>query len=507
MQIEDLTHNSGYVMIKLDDIDIINNYLKIVHIINVTEYEVAKETIKRNINYIMPKSERFGPLFRTINHGFNLLEDKIKFLKPHYRIKRGLLNIVGKGMKFLTGVMDSDDEIEIMNRIDLISKNNKQLLDESNKQIQINSRLNEQIKNIAFHIKNEQNNIENYFNNYSLIVDDKIRKIGNEVNFMEHVYQINYDINLLKDHVDNIEQIILTSKLGILTKNILTSQELDLVKDINGLKDIKIVVSTYKKEIIIVVMIPEYEENIFTRILIEQIPNNKNMSLDIDSNVIISDKNNTAYYFPVKENLKKNLIEIKDNCVSKIVKVSESASCNFCEYKEQEIKEVSLGIILTKNILNTKITHNCNNLNISIEGNKLIKYENCKIKINENIYDNVLRKIYENIVLPNFLTKVIENNTYPKIKLEDLNIKQIDNRKEIEEIIYSNENNYKISWGIDILLILFVTIIIIFIFLKRFRIKRDSDNNFNIKFTSSEPQTKRGGVMESVSLGHIANII
>lgn len=139
-----------------------------------------------------------------------MLEDKIKFKKPHYRIKRGLLNIVEKGMKYLTGVMDSDHEIEIMSRTDLISKKNKQLIDDSNKQIKTNNRLNEQIKIIASHIKNEQNNIENYFNNDSLIIDNKLHKLGKEVDFMEHVYQINYDINLLKDHVDSIEQIILT---------------------------------------------------------------------------------------------------------------------------------------------------------------------------------------------------------------------------------------------------------------------------------------------------------
>lgn len=38
LEVKDLTDNHGYLPIKLKDVEIINNHLKIIHIINTTQY-------------------------------------------------------------------------------------------------------------------------------------------------------------------------------------------------------------------------------------------------------------------------------------------------------------------------------------------------------------------------------------------------------------------------------------------------------------------------------------
>ena len=58
---------------------------------------------------------------------------------------------------------------------------------------------------------------------------------------MKIVFQIHNDINSLLHFIDTIEDVILTSRLGILTRNILTDKENDLVRSTDEFREIKIV--------------------------------------------------------------------------------------------------------------------------------------------------------------------------------------------------------------------------------------------------------------------------
>lgn len=45
LEIQNLNDNNGYVTIKLEDVRIIRNYKKVLHIINTTEYQNTRDII------------------------------------------------------------------------------------------------------------------------------------------------------------------------------------------------------------------------------------------------------------------------------------------------------------------------------------------------------------------------------------------------------------------------------------------------------------------------------
>ena len=51
--------------------------------------------------------------------------------------------------------------------------------------------------------------------------------------FSRHVYQTDNDITLMKNHADDIGQVLFTSKLGIIPTDVLNQQELQLIDDLD----------------------------------------------------------------------------------------------------------------------------------------------------------------------------------------------------------------------------------------------------------------------------------
>lgn len=280
MVIKNLDSNNGYTTIKLNNVKIIDNFKKIIHTINITEYKITQTNIEENLN-LLKQDGKFiiKPLYNTLTHNFEILKRKINALRPHSKSKRGLVNALGTGLKYLAGTMDVNDEQEIKNQLDSITQNNKNLIVENNKQVAINDQISNQIKNITLQINNQQKQIYEFLNNFQTQKGNIILKLEDEINYIQRVYQINYNIDLLKNHIDDIEQIIILSKLGILSKNILTNQELESIPDLSNFGDIKIVVVFHSEQIAIILLIPEYSNEKFSKILIEPLPNDKNRSI------------------------------------------------------------------------------------------------------------------------------------------------------------------------------------------------------------------------------------
>lgn len=496
IEIQDISHNEGYVPIKLEDRKLVKNYVKVLHIINITEYEVTSKQIFKNIEKLEAKSSVIGPMLNTIKHNYNLLENKIDFLKPHTKIKRALFDIVGKGLKFIAGTMDSGDALEIQTKLDSINLNINNIIYEDNKQVKINQDISDQIKNITNHIASQQYKIETYLNNFTNITNNRISNLEEEITYIQYIYQLNYDINLLKNHIDDIDQVIMTSKLGILTRNILTPKEIEMIPSIEASQYIKIMVTFYKNQIVIILLIPQLTDTPLSKILIEPIPNKQNKSLHIKEKYILVDKNKNIFYSTVKDDLKKNLIEVKDDCIKNIIRMEE-ANCDMQFQEKEEISEITKGIIVTKNIKNTLIIQNCNDLKINIEGNKLIKIENCKININNMLFENQEKKIHDHIILPNFLTKIKEKVTFYNLDLEKLNLNNIKNRDRIDLMTYQNHAKHISTWVTQFVILIILTTLLFIMYKRKTKIVK-----INVKQTSSEPQTNAGGVIVSTTTPH-----
>lgn len=143
---------------------------------------------------------------------------------------------------------------------------------------------------------------------------------------MQRIHQIDNDISLLRNHVDDIGQIIFSSKLGIIPTDILTKTELELIDDYDTYENIKISIIFQENNIVIILSIPQYSKEILSQILLEPIPNKENLSLSVENNEIFTDNNGKIYELYIKNNLQKDLIELKESCVEKIIKFEE-ANC------------------------------------------------------------------------------------------------------------------------------------------------------------------------------------
>lgn len=488
IDIHDLTNNNGYIPIKIGEHRVIEYYKKVLHIVNITEYEQTITIIKDNINVLQTSNTDSKTLLDTINKNYILLVTKVNNLIPHFKQRRGLVNIIGKGLKFIAGTMDSDDEEQINKALQLLSEDQKMITSKLDNQIFINQEISSQIQNITNHINFQQTIIKDYLNTFKDTLQNRIETIEDELIFMQRIHQIDNDITLLRNHVDDIGQIIFSSKLGIIPTDILTKTELDLIDDYDTYENIKITVTFHDNNIAIILSIPQYSKETLSQILFEPIPNKENFSIFIENNEVFTDKNNNIFELNVKDNLLKNLVEVKDDCVKNIIKFEE-ANCKLKSLDYQEIKEIIPGILVFKNFRNNPIKHNCNDMEIKMQGTFIIKFENCNITTLNKTYVNLNIRIHEKFILPNSITKIRGNYTeIPEVKLEKLYLKQLNYDNDVKEIILKNKESFLLSLTTDISICIVITIVILVYIL----IKKHKTKTFEI---SSVPQSNGGGVI------------
>ncbi|XP_055384195.1 metacaspase-2-like [Condylostylus longicornis] len=129
------------------------------------------------------------------------------------------------------------------------------------------------------------------------------------------------DITLLKNHIDDIEQTILTSRLGILTKNILTDNEFEEIPDLNTLANIKISIVAFGKELVIEILIDDNKIVYYSNVLGNLKRNLKEMNdsytiISPNSNIVIKENINTESELTFDklhlENMKNNRENIKE---------------------------------------------------------------------------------------------------------------------------------------------------------------------------------------------------
>ncbi|XP_037930425.1 uncharacterized protein LOC119665205, partial [Teleopsis dalmanni] len=267
IDIQDLTNNNGYIPIRTGDLKVIDHYNKILHIVNITAYTDTLNLILQNIQSLKVNRIETKAVSDTVNKNFALLKGKIENLNPHFRQKRGLINVLGKGLKFIAGTMDSDDETEISNSLKSLYKDEEVLTNKINNLTFVNNFISSQIQNITDHINQKQTLIGNYLNKFKNFMENRITTLEEEITFIEQVYQINNDISLLRNHVDDIGQIIFSSKLGIIPTDILTNTELNFINDFDSYTNIKVAVAINDSNIIIILQIPQYSKEVLSKIV------------------------------------------------------------------------------------------------------------------------------------------------------------------------------------------------------------------------------------------------
>ncbi|CAD7077958.1 unnamed protein product [Hermetia illucens] len=153
LTIQPILTENGYTVINMGTTDIIQDTNTILHIINTWELKQTIDAIEENINRLEIRND---PLIAKE------LEDilaKLKAIEPNPRHKRELINIIGTTNKWLFGTMHDDDRKEILDHIDILEKNQEKAINNMNKQIEINSHINETINSLKNIIEADRNQI------------------------------------------------------------------------------------------------------------------------------------------------------------------------------------------------------------------------------------------------------------------------------------------------------------------------------------------------------------
>jgi len=151
--IEKIDNNYGFAEVRLENVNIIQNYNILLHIIDPTEIEKIVSILETNIMLTKPDENR-----EFLQNELNKVRTKLQTILPH-RQKRGLINIAGTAMKWLYGTMDDNDRQEI-EHLKVIDENNHAIINSLNKNILINDHFNKTFETLKKIIESDRSNKE-----------------------------------------------------------------------------------------------------------------------------------------------------------------------------------------------------------------------------------------------------------------------------------------------------------------------------------------------------------
>ena len=459
----DLSYGNGFTLIQTGEVALIENYSKILHIFNTEKYS---EYVKKLKFKIEPLKNEY------LNHQITHIENQLYSIIPRHRQIRGLVNVLGTGLKWISGVMDDNDRIEIETKLNIITENNKNIIEQVNKQVTINE-----------HFENQLTKLANLGNLQTLsIIQNK--QLINETLTQIKKFELQYELDHIEKIIEQVRELLLASKLRTLNRDILTDQEInDFNITIDKLENIELDVALHDKNIIFVIRIPNMETETYKEIVIQPIPNKNKKQIVLDNkNYIV--KQNTFYE---KTNKKSDLKKIQDNCIQNIFNQNQMI-CNYEINTLTEVIEIGINVIVVING-NFDVNHTCNKFPLTLNGNYLIYIENCQIYL-DKWYNK--KNYQDTIIVPNPIRNITTNES---ITLEELHYKHIENIKIIKELKYHEKIQY-VSITTVIIIIIIVLCIYTYIKIKGNK-KTQVTVNLPIIPLENGQASSSGGVMDT----------
>lgn len=470
VEIQDLTHNPGILALYLGETKIIQGYHNLVHTVNITE---LSELII-NLEKIIKTNKMIGEkksIETIIDMKFKHIMESFNSIKPNYRTKRALANILGSAIKIITGNLDEDDGKEIKNAIDTLRDNNKNLIKQNNLQVSINNEIGEKIQDLIKLVNKHENEIKN--------------EIGyTKTNYIELIY----NMELVQKQLDTIIDSMHLAKAGVITRALLGNNELDLIYNALLEQKLKIIskeqvfdlckiqIFYHNDELIFNVKIPKLLENKFKYIRLEALPTNSGKTMIIHHKYAIVSNEQLFYtskscnaMFNIKICEKEQMATIpNDTCFGNILR----GQIGNCTYQHDDgiptIEQIQPQYIITKNLPEVNISTDCTNDTKQIKGCQLIHFSNCTIKINDTEFMN-LKSDVQPKVIPMITIQAIQSKFTEKNATMELSNLYIKNREKITEIISSSAWHVTITYTtlLCIVAIGSIAIILLIYYVKR----------------------------------------
>ncbi|XP_062544491.1 uncharacterized protein LOC134211546 [Armigeres subalbatus] len=257
------------------------------------------------------------------------------------RHKRGLVNALGKVVKFVAGNPDQDDLDLINQNFEIQDQVNNKIIENQAKQIRINNLLQSTV-----------NKVSKTLRSISIKIDEDNSRVSRDLE------QINLILNLdiLIKTLEDLEEQLVFSKSNHLNKNILSpkdkeyiwkfleNQQINMKFEDEMYRLVLSIASLQNNHIIIIIKIPIIEQKQYRLMQLEPINTN---GTRIDTNIrYVAYHQHTFYEQKEKCFICDNTNPVNDDCVFNIL-TNRKAKCSTYNQPEQPIiKEISLGTIL-----------------------------------------------------------------------------------------------------------------------------------------------------------------
>lgn len=455
LTVEKIERQSGYTIIKTNEIEIPKDFQIILHIIDPEEILNLVNHIEKNLPYINEQNKQ------VIQHELESLRNKIHTIIPH-RHRRGLFNGIGTLTKWLFGTMDANDRTNIEKYLSTINMNNHNIIDNMNQQIKINDNLQESLNKIKNTIETDRQEILNKFTYFT----QKEQEDQNNL----IIIQLVMNLNRIKEKVEQIQQNIASARLNLLNPNILTNDEIQTYDiDFKKLSHIRLGVAKYNKVIIFAIKIP-LSYLILNKKLILPISNYENKK--INENYKFCLENNNSFYEYNPERSFKELSPLNSCILFNSCKLVNNEKYN-------NIMNLDDNLIIIENAIELKMNSSCDERRFILKGNFFINFHNCNIVINNELFTNKESKFIDKFVLPETNYTIFNQS----LTFDEIVLKTQSNIKEIHELKYHKIINY--SLGSFSIILIVICILCLFCKQKRIQITNKIQEN---------PHLKRGGV-------------
>lgn len=477
IEINNLENNNGLLQLKLGTARIIKGHNNIIHIVDTNQYLNSIENILNTLDTFNHSS--YTNSISTTRLKATELLDKIHNLIPH-RTKRGLINGLGTAIKFITGNLDATDAEDINRQIDQIRKQDNhitQFLQDTNS---LNTQMINRLNNLTKHINTQQDNIKKYINDNSQRLNNRIQKEEDRIQEIQYINQINYNLDILRNHVTDISETIILARLNIISKTILSNREIEIIN--KYVKNQSIHISSNEQlyellklqayynntNIIFNIKIPIVENKNYELTQIIPLPINLTTFINVKPYMLI-DQNNIFYMntnCPQIENIYfcEDIIEqeniLESSCMGQILN-NKTARCHFKDKGHiSSISQPKQNLLLFINVPLTQVHTSCKKQPFTINGTILIKFNNCTINVNGMNYESQSITFQDemHIILPTY------NPIHPKSITEELSLQKLkeyhfDNKIKLSSL----QENTRVSNNITLLTISTMNIILIII--------------------------------------------
>ncbi|XP_037731145.1 uncharacterized protein LOC119561739 isoform X4 [Drosophila subpulchrella] len=294
------------------------------------------------------------------------------------------------------------------------------------------------------HINREQVLISNFINSYQNKIFKEIDEEYKNIQLIQYIDRINFNIDLLFNHLNNIAESLLFAKLKLVPKYLLNSVELEKIKNVLSQQKIEVQLehelynvlslesTTLNKTLIFHIKVPILSKESYNLYRLISLPLNKTMYVNLPNVIIKNDLEIKIIETPCIKVGGTHICETpltpnNTECLHNLLDDKE-ATCSTTNRGHQPQIFVPLkGLMVILNVENLNITSNCISSRI-FNGPMLIKYDNCSISANGTKYVEAATTIIDDIEIN--LPHVQNLTTIPTdepLNLQALHLSNLEN--------------------------------------------------------------------------------